>query len=85
MSGQQMASIASRRCAGCGSKGVAMTLTLNPCGCSVDKCARCGAVALHTVAGPLVHKIHNNTQVLEHACGHQAPLNEWRVVRSPAR
>jgi hypothetical protein len=82
MSAQQMKSIASRRCAGCGSKGVAVTLTFVPCGCAVDKCARCGACALHSIDGPLIHKIVNNEAVLEHACGHRAPLEAWRVERS---
>lgn len=84
MSTRQMVSIASRRCAGCGSKGVAVTLTLAPCGCAVDKCARCAAVALHAVGGPLVIAVVRPEPSLEHACGVTAPLMAWRVVRSPA-
>jgi len=71
------------RCTECGTKAVAIKMTLVPCGCTTNVCARCASVAFHSVSGPLVHKAIDGAHVLVHSCGHKAPLTVWRITREP--
>jgi hypothetical protein len=70
-----------RRCSSCGTKAIAILLTLTPCGCKTNQCMRCADNAAPAIGGPLRAMGADVTRVLVHLCGVVAPVTAWRVQR----
>lgn len=58
----------------CGAYRLTATVTVEPCGCSEKLCPDC---ASETVRAQLTVTANG----LKHACGHEAPMNVWKITR----